>query len=467
MKFSTEKVVAALYQLTSWLTGGGRSLRWMPPSLMKSRTRRCHAQEVLRPRLRIPTETTIAGLATHRRTCAYVFIANLPHLADAYGQDFASVVSSELQRRLSVHALAVDATGIARLRTDCFLLWVDGACVCGASNTSRLPHESHLTSFVIERLLADLSAKPVRAGGVAAMMQLHSDLIDVRSPEQLSTSEMDFVLWTAQPFPHSHESNAVGWAEHYRADMEVAVRVSEALLAEDLSFSWQSVVHAARNASTFYREGRVRIAPNCCERMLLTQEVFMPCLRRLGLARAFDRVAVLQALSALRLQTSARFGISIFAQSVKIDHWWASILSALDDEPTLASRLVIEIRDYETLSDLEAAQYFCMQMQSRGCRIALCNVGGGSDNLTAVQLCKPDIVKLHASFMRCARNSAFGRECLRATISLCARLAFQVVVDGVERKDDVEIALGAGAQFLQGYGVRAATHYASEQALSG
>ncbi|MFM9926882.1 EAL domain-containing protein [Variovorax sp. H27-G14] len=319
-------------------------------------------------------------------------------------------------------------------------------------------------SSPIETLLAVLGAEPVRAKGIAALVQLHADWIEVRSPAQLGTSEIELTLWTAQPFPDSRESRADGGSQRYRADMDVAVRVSEALRAEALSFAWQPVMHASTNASShasthasiFYRAGRARLAPSRGAPASLTPEVFMPCLQRLGLARAFDRVAVRQALAALRLQGSSHIGVSISAQSTKLDHWWASMLAALDEEPALASRLVIEITGSAALPDLEAARHFCVQMQLRGCRIALRDFGGGGDNLAAVQACGPDIVKLDASFLRRARDGAFGRDCLRGMVALCAHFASHVVVDGVEREDDVQVAARAGAQWLQGYGVRGA-----------
>ncbi|WP_198083841.1 EAL domain-containing protein [Variovorax sp. E3] len=383
-----------------------------------------------------------------RRACAYIFIANLPHLAEAYGQDFASSASCEIQRRLCAGFLRTSETDLARLRDDCFLLWANDAFAAAD------PQAGASMSRELETLLSVLGAEPVRAKGIAAMVQLHADWIEVRPPEQLGAAEIALTLWTAQPFPDSGESRADGWRQRYRADMDVAVRVNEAVLAEGLNFAWQPVVQAGGIATIFYREGRPRIARSRDEPASLTAEVFTPCLQRLGLSRAFDRLAVRRAMEALRLRPSAHIGVGISAQSVKSDHWWASLLSMLDAEPTLASRLVIEINGGTGLPDLEAARDFCMQLQLRGCRIALRDFGAGGDNLAAVQACRPDIVKLDASFLRRARDSAFGRECLRGMLSLCAHFATHVVVDGVEREDDVHVALGAGAQWLQGYSVR-------------
>ena len=52
------------------------------------------------------------------------------------------------------------------------------------------------------------------------------------------------------------------------------------------------------------------------------------------------------------------------------------------------------------------------------------------------------------------------RESLRDMLSLCAHFAPHVVVDGIERDDDLHIASQAGAQWMQGFGVRGAERYA-------
>jgi len=457
--------MAALSSPTAWPAGTHRPAAWAQRTSAANRAHGSHGAQGTQGThdahgpLAEPTSRASGASverAAARRACAFVFIANLPHLAEAYGQDFASAASLEVQRRLCAGFTSLPSSDMARLRDDCFLVWANEAFECGPfgiHEAGKASGASRRASHPVETLLAVLGAEPVRSGGIAALVQLHADWIDVRSPQQMGASEIELTLWTAQPFPDSRESRADGWRQLYRADMDVAVRVSEALRADELSFSWQSVVHPGSVATTLYRSGRARIAPSRGDAASLAPEVFMPCLQRLGLTRAFDRTAMRRAVAALRLQPSAHIGVSISAQSIQIDHWWASLLAVLEREPALASRLVIEIAGSASLPDLEAAHDFCVQLQMRGCRIAVRDFGGGADNVAAVQACKPDIVKLDAALLRRARDSEFGRECLRGMLATSAHFAPHVVVDGVERDDDVHIAADAGAQWLQGYGI--------------
>ncbi|WP_280807188.1 EAL domain-containing protein [Variovorax boronicumulans] len=383
-----------------------------------------------------------------RRACAFVFIANLPHLVEAYGLDFAISVSCEVKRRLCASFLTSVQADLACLRDDCFLLWSNDAF----ANSEPRPQQP--ASAELEMLLAIVGGEPIHALGMTAMAQLHADWIEMRPPEQLGASEIELTLWTAQPFPDSQENYTDGWRQFYRADMDVAVRVSEALQAERLDLAWRPVVDAYALETTFYRQAHPRFAPRPGQPASLAPEVFMPCLQRLGLVRVFDRLAVRLVLDALRRQPSARMAVSVFAQSARIDHWWASLLSALQSEPSLAARLIVEISDGMEFSNLESVRDFCIRLRSLGCRIAIKGFGAGTGNLTAMQACRPDIVKLEAAFLRRARESDFGRECLRGMLALCAHLASHVVVDGVEREEDMHVASEAGAQWLQGYYLR-------------
>lgn len=384
-----------------------------------------------------------------RRACAFVLIENLPQLAEAYDLDFARSVSHEIRQRLCARFLTSVKADLASLRDDCFLLWGNDFFMkddCSASEQS--------ASEQLESLLLALGNEPISARGITALARLHVNWIDVQAPDQMGDSEIELTLWTAQPFPDLHEEPTDGWRQHYRADMEVAVRLSEALQAEHLAFAWRPVVNAYASASMLYWEARPDVLLHSGQQTSLTPEVFLPCLQRLGLTRAFDRLVVRQVIDALRHQPLMQLGVSLFAQSARIDHWWASALSTLKSSPELASRLTVEISDSMEFSSLQSVRDFCARLRSFGCRIAIKDFGAGRGNLAAAQACRPDIIKLEASFLRRARESELGGECLRDMLTLCGHLAAYVVADGVEREDDLGVALDAGVQWVQGNHLR-------------
>lgn len=380
-----------------------------------------------------------------RRACAFIVIPNFAHLAEAYGPSFASGVSREIKRRLCAGFVTDEETDLVCLRDDCFLLRANDAFSSGD-----LDQRAH-ASEQIELLLAALSGEPVRLQGIAALVHVHADWIPLSNPAPLSSAEIELLswAWAAQPLPGAQERE--DWRQRYRADMDVAVRVSEALAAGSVELRWQPIVDAHRGAATFYREARTRLEPGPDPQAFLAPGLFMPSLERLGLARMFDRSMVCRVVEVLRLQPDARLAINISAQSATLDHWWASLLNRMRGDPALAQRLVVEINGRVPLADLNLAREFCAQLQQHGCRIAIDDFGGSGIDLGELQACRPDIVKLDTAFIRGARESESGRSSLRDMLGLCRRLAPHVIVDGIDQENDLRLALQAGARWLQGY----------------
>lgn len=378
--------------------------------------------------------------------CIFVFIGNSPHLAQSFSEDFAAAVSRELRTRLSVFAAATAFHQVTEVREDCFLLWSPDAGPGPGYGGSPSVSEN------IEHLLADISAEPVRFEGMVALPELHAGWIEVSNPRGMDAAEIDLILWAAQPSPSLEEVRAEDWRTGYRADMAIAVQVWEAARNGRLRTRWQPVVDVYASAATLYRESCVHVVPEPGQHTPSLPGTFMPCLERLRLTRAFDRQVAHQVLETLRQQPGANLGVNLSAHSARLDHWWAVLLEDLAREPLLAKRLVVEIDCARAqVQDAEAVRDFCRCLSAYGCRIAMDAFGPGSAGLTFLQACKPDIVKLEAAFVRRACESQFGFEGLQDMLALCSRLARRTVVGGIDRAADLQVAMRAGAQWLQGH----------------
>ena len=393
---------------------------------------------------------TVPGAGAPVRACAFVFIANLPQLMEVYGAEFALHASIEIKYRLLTGFVSVADADLAMLRHDCFLLWSNPAFPVEDAQARQG------ASARLESLLTGLGGTPVQLRDTRALVQLHVGWSDAPSPGRMSQSEVELRLWAAQPAPDFQLVRAEGWQQLYREDMAVALQVGDALHARRLAIEWHPVVGAPAQAAAFaaplYHEARFHTEgePHAAS---LRSELFMPCLQRLGLVRTFDHLAAGRVVRQLRLGGTVRLGLSISAQSARRDHWWASLMVLLRREPELAARLVVEIAGEPTLPDLESVRDFCLQLQLCGCRVAIKHFGGDSGNLAAAKVCRPDIIKLDPVFIRRAREDRFGRELLEEMLALCGSFAPSIVVDGIEREEDIRVALEAGAEWLQGCGV--------------
>ncbi len=381
------------------------------------------------------------------RAWAFIVIPNFRHLAQAYGSSFARGVSQEIEQRLRTCFATAHGADLVRVRDDGFLLRTNEAFAAGVSPAS-LQASEH-----IETLLATLSGEPVHVDGTVALAHVHAGWMPLSGAQAPTPSDMELIswVWAAQPLPD--ERNAASretWGEQYRADMRMAVRVYNAMAKGGSTLAWRPVIDAEAPAAAFYREAAVQIPHGASEAAPFAAADFMPCLERLGLGRGFDRMAVRDVANRLRDWPEASLATKISASSARLDHWWASLLSFLKAHPALAKRLVVEIGGSALARDPEAAREFCDALRQHGVRIAIGQLGSDAIGLEIAR-CRPEIIKLDASFVREARESDLGQDRLRERLWLCGSLAPLVVVDGVDGEDELGIALRAGARWLQGY----------------
>lgn len=243
------------------------------------------------------------------------------------------------------------------------------------------------------------------------------------------------------------------WCRRYRADMALAVNLFEAMAEDRLSLAWQPVCGASNDAM-LYHECLLRAEPSGLpgvEHLADTTGPTIEALERLGLIRALDRYVVAKTIDELRIEPFMALGVNVSALSLADDYWWADILAVLKQSPRIARRLFIEVTETAQLASVADAANLLARFRALGCRIALDDFGVGHAAVRSILTLAPDVVKVDKFFVRNARTSPHGQRTLAHMIGLAESLGAIVIVEGIETESDSQLALNAGAQWLQGY----------------
>jgi predicted signal transduction protein with EAL and GGDEF domain len=140
------------------------------------------------------------------------------------------------------------------------------------------------------------------------------------------------------------------------------------------------------------------------------------------------------------------------------DHFERKLAATLDDHPELVGRLVLEITETTLLQRHADIAARLSRLRKLGARIALDDFGTGYSCLSHIQQFPVDILKIDESFIGQLTSGPDGGHCPTAmvrAISLIGReLGIEVVAEGVEDRETVELLLNAEITLLQGY------HYA-------
>lgn len=120
-------------------------------------------------------------------------------------------------------------------------------------------------------------------------------------------------------------------------------------------------------------------------------------------------------------------------------------------EIRLDSRLLIcEITEASALSGKTLVR-LAAEMRRHGIRLAVDDFGSGHSTLERVEMIEPDIVKIDGQWFRQITAASGTVRLLSSLVQGFKDRGAEVFVEGIETPRQLQVALDAGADFLQGY----------------
>jgi diguanylate cyclase len=115
------------------------------------------------------------------------------------------------------------------------------------------------------------------------------------------------------------------------------------------------------------------------------------------------------------------------------------------------SSICLEISEAQIIGDPSYLLECVRDLRRAGVQIAIDDVGFGTSCLESLVLLEPDVIKLDKRCARRLADSSDKRRQLRRFVSVASNLAEKVVIEGIERREDLEAAVDAGVRFAQGF----------------
>ena len=211
----------------------------------------------------------------------------------------------------------------------------------------------------------------------------------------------------------------------------------------------QPVRFIQNQQATLYYETLLRQADSAGGEVCSLGYVIQP-LERLGLVWQLDVCVLQTVIHALQQHPGIRLGSNLSPLSLRNSDGWKSIFATLQQQPDLASRLVLEITESVYPSDVDEATAILQTLRELGCWIALDDLGTGINTLDMAWRMQPDIVKLDKSLMHGARDLEGGSRLQRLVEALRPQCRY-LVAEGVETEEDLLRSAVAGVHAAQGY----------------
>ncbi|MEE6258415.1 bifunctional diguanylate cyclase/phosphodiesterase [Plantactinospora sonchi] len=182
---------------------------------------------------------------------------------------------------------------------------------------------------------------------------------------------------------------------------------------------------------------------------------FLETVERSGLLPAFAEAVLDQSLLAVRTWREAGFdlpvAVNVSPRSLLDARFPGAVLARLRAHDLPPDRLVLELTETLTLSQLEVVDQVLGQLRDAGIRLALDDFGTGYSSLSVLSRIPVHELKIDRGFVTAMETSAEATAVIRSTVDLGRSLDLAVVAEGVESEPQRRTLWELGCTAGQGH----------------
>ncbi|MCU1498211.1 MAG: diguanylate phosphodiesterase [Acidimicrobiales bacterium] len=168
--------------------------------------------------------------------------------------------------------------------------------------------------------------------------------------------------------------------------------------------------------------------------------------RSCGLGIELEILAIRRALAFLPLLPES-IALAVNAgPPAAMSPWFAECLSRVAPE-----RIVLELTEHTAVDDYPALIAGLRPLRRRGLRIAIDDTGAGYSSLAHILKMAPDFIKLDRELTTGIELDPVRRALAAALVTFAADTGAQIIAEGIETEDALEVLQDLGVGFGQGY----------------
>jgi EAL domain-containing protein (putative c-di-GMP-specific phosphodiesterase class I) len=236
-------------------------------------------------------------------------------------------------------------------------------------------------------------------------------------------------------------------------DRDTLGMVEEAVRARRLRLAFQPVVPAGNPVTPVFYEGLARILDHTGRTIPAAD--FMAAVELHETGRLIDALALELGFRALQANPTLRLSINMSARSIGYPRWMRALEMGLVADPSLASRLILEITESSAMLIPDIVSVFMADLQARGVRFALDDFGQGFTSFRYLRDFDFDILKIDGQFIRGVATDPDNQVLTRALVSIAGHFQMLTVAESVESGADAAWLATAGVDCIQGFHVAA------------
>ena len=192
------------------------------------------------------------------------------------------------------------------------------------------------------------------------------------------------------------------------------------------------------------------------QRGLITPSSFIPLAEETGLIVQIGEWVLREACQQARawqLERGSIVPVAVNLSAVQLmqDGLVEVVRSALDAAGIEGSCLELELTESSVMINPEKSIRALEQLRAMGCRLCIDDFGTGYSSLGYLRRFSIDKLKIDRSFVRDLLTSRIDESIVRAVIAMARGLRLQVVAEGIESVEQLELLQALGCDQWQGY----------------
>jgi diguanylate cyclase (GGDEF)-like protein len=177
---------------------------------------------------------------------------------------------------------------------------------------------------------------------------------------------------------------------------------------------------------------------------------FLPMARRLGCLHDVDRLVITTAVrEAARWHDGLVLSVNVDGETLTDPEFASFVLDVLDGRLS-PSRLAVEVLENTLVEEDELSLDTLRRLRAAGVRIVVDDFGAGYASLVRLQTLRPDVVKIDRSLVA-GLTDPTPTPLLTGVAELAHQIGADVVAEGVETTAQLQAAIAAGCDAVQGF----------------
>lgn len=183
--------------------------------------------------------------------------------------------------------------------------------------------------------------------------------------------------------------------------------------------------------------------------------VFIPVLERASKVSSLDMFVLSKTCEAIKAGLSSPNAVPISVNFSRVDfyddNFFNKVLSIIDSYHVPHNLIEFEITESAYIELEEVLIKFVAACNSAGFKVLMDDFGTGYSSLNSLKDLNISILKVDYHFLLLSKDKERRNAIIRSTVSLCRELEIPIVVEGVERGEDVTFLRSIGVRYIQGY----------------